>query len=332
MEKLYAGKALLKAQPDYDENGEELSVKIPPYLPSESLKKAVEYARLLNRPLLIRGEPGSGKTRLAQAIAFELYGKEYRKYFFEWYVKSTTKATEGLYTYDYLANLRDSQNKSNEQLPEKEEYVVYGPMAKAFQSQKQAILLIDEIDKADIDFPNDLLLELDQKRFFIKELNKKGELPHEEKAKNSPIVIITSNDEKELPNAFLRRCVFHYIDLDESDDLDNSKENIRISRRMEIVKAHIASFSENSKQGELLSDEVIKDIVSRFISLVNEMKANNAIKKPDTSELLDWVRIIHYFWLSGSDIKEILLKKEIPYPEILLKNLEDFSRFSKLEL
>jgi MoxR-like ATPase len=310
----YQGKKLQKPRRDYDENGLFTGKTIAPYIPDEHNKliDAVKYARLLNRPLLIRGEPGCGKTRLAQAVAYELYGPRYRKYYFEWFIKSTEKATDGLYTFDHLARLRDVQEKDMSE-QSKEKYLTYGPMGKAYLSECPAILLIDEIDKANIDFPNDLLLELDQKRFNVKELDNK-----EIKAKHPPIVFITSNDERELPNAFLRRCVFHYIKMDKDTWL-------------KIVKAH---FPPGKDQ---LSEKTLNTIVGRFDELVTKMKNGNATKTPDTSELLDWAHTIHHFWLKGNFLSEediqIRLEEKgiLDFSEVLLKTLEDRQQFSNVK-
>lgn len=324
MTKPYLGQELLATQPDYDIEGEiakdsDGKVKmIPPYRPSNDLKKALAYARLLNRPLLLRGEPGSGKTRLAQAIAYELYGKEYKRHFFEWYVKSTSKATEGLYIFDHLARLRDVEMKIEQP---KENYVAYGPLGNAFKINKkddafdfevQAILLIDEVDKADIDFPNDLLLELDQKRFMVKELSEKDKPPYEIVAQNEPIIIITSNDERELPNAFLRRCVFHYITAGEKED------------RIEMVKAHLEMQKNDA------FNSVIEKAVERFMKLVKAMK-DNSNKVPDNSELIDWIKVIHHYWKDNKKEIEYLLgeDKQLYLSEILLKDKDDSDKFGK---
>jgi MoxR-like ATPase len=313
MEKEFTGNFLRESQPDYDKNGLPTGKAIPPYIPGKELVEAIKYARLLNRPLLVRGDPGCGKTRLAQAVAYELYGPMYRKYYFEWYVKSTEKAIDGLYTYDHLARLRDVQDKNLSEQP-KDKYITYGPIGNAFKSECPAILLIDEIDKANIDFPNDLLLELDQKRFKVKELNEKLRPEFEVVAKHSPIVFITSNDERDLPNAFLRRCVFHYITMDNAKWFD-------------IVKAH---FSQAENQ---IQEVTLHTIIDRFDKLVTKMKNGNATKKPDTSELLDWVHTIHHFWLKGKDLNDedietYLNGDTLIYSEVLLKTLEDRLQYS----
>ncbi len=318
---------------------------IPAYFPSDELKAAIRYARLLERPLLLRGEPGCGKTKLAQALAYELYhDKEYengskvnyRDHYFEWYIKSTTKAVDGIYTYDHLARLRDiqpsgNQNNNNnegdtiskeEELKQKKKYRKFGPLGKAILASKPnmpTVLLIDEIDKADIDFPNDLLLELDQKRFFIEETEE------EFIAEESPIIIITSNDEKELPDAFLRRCVFHYIDFPGKQLL----LDIIKSKAKEIIKKY-------HKDTKNLPEELLENIRDKFDELYAIMKANPATdKRPSTSELLDWLEVIHEYLLKdGVDTKTkeeraaILEKKALPddrllFIEVLLKSLDD---------
>lgn len=362
--KLYTGKALEEAQPDYDKDGKEIFLEdadgnvlkdeggnplkkmIDPYVHNlyeykdgekttvrdkDDLMKALEYARLLNRPLLLRGEPGSGKTRFAQAVAYELYGKEYRKYFFEWHIKSNSKATEGRYTFDHLARLRDIQDESIPMKPSLDKYISYGPLGDAFKSEKPAVLLIDEVDKADIDFPNDLLLELDQKRFVVKELKKDDKL-FEVKAKHMPIIIITSNDERDLPNAFLRRCVFHYIKL---------SEVVRKDLRKLIVAAHLKKWHSSQTDQEFIHkigqgfnekfEEYISKIVDRFEQLVKTMENASASKVPDNSELVDWAIVIYHQWLTnkGFDINDLEDLTKVSFPEVLLKNLEDFDKFFK---
>ncbi|MCF0072925.1 MoxR family ATPase [Dyadobacter sp. CY261] len=328
-EKPYLGEALKVSQPDYDVHGNLTGKEIPPYRPSKNLIDAVRYARLLGRPLLIRGEPGCGKTKLAQAVAYELYGERYKNYFFEWYVKSTAKAVDGLYTFDHLARLRDLQGLSKTARVFKDKYLTLGPLGQAFKTDRPAIVLIDEIDKANIDFPNDLLLELDQRRFKVPEMNERGKTDFEIEAKHPPIVFITCNDERELPNAFLRRCVFHYITMSGAEWL-------------EIVKAHFPEEEYN------ISDITLTTIVTYFDQLVSSMKNGNATKAPDTSELLDWVRTIHHFWLNDKGINDLnvegneanqrtvedflqrLSEAGLPYSEVLLKTKEDRQRYNGL--
>jgi len=328
MEEPYKGEKLEIAKPDYDIDGNQTWPCIDPYRPSKELIEAVKYARLLNRPLLLRGEPGCGKTKLAQAVAYELYGKDYRKYFFEWYVKSTTKAVDGLYSFDYLSRLHDSQSREYESkpLPLKEKYFRLGPLGQAFQSNRPSVILIDEVDKADIDFPNDLLLELDQQRFFVPELDGvAGVSRFEVKAINQPIVFITSNDERDLPNAFLRRCVFHYIEIGKEQWLEIVKA--RFARPDDECK--FASLEEESLRSLLpLPNTEIVAAVDRFSDLVRRMKDGNATKVPDVSELLDWVRTIHHFWLSNEFKGEMLDSgKELLFAEVLLKNINDYKQF-----
>lgn len=299
-----------------EEKGKDLLEDIAPYFPSQELQDAIEYARILQRPLLLRGEPGCGKTRVAQALAFELYhdkGKDnYRNHYFEWFIKSTTKAKEGLYHFDHLQRLRDVQATQEKPLTD---YRRFGPLGKAFLSSKAdapSVLLIDEIDKADIDFPNDLLLELDEKRFYIEETDE------EIRAEYPPIVIITSNDEKELPNAFLRRCVFHYIDFPGPDDL------------LRIAKARVQAQEKELQKA--LPDALVENIVQRFSDLYKTMKSSpNTDKTPSTSELLDWLRVIHYYHLTDklplTDGK--LPDDRLPYPEVLLKSLDDYKQQTK---
>lgn len=294
----------------------QIDEKIAPYYPSDKLIASVEYARLLNRPLLLRGEPGCGKTKLAQALAYELYEEKYRDYYFEWNIKSTTKAVDGLYVFDHLARLRDTQEGIKK---ESYEYRRYGPLGKAFiksTTEAQAILLIDEIDKADIDFPNDLLLELDQKRFYIEETDE------EIIAQNAPIIIITSNDERELPNAFLRRCVFHYIDFPDDDLL----YKILHGRSDSILNEFQRMGIPMPEAQPLEKDELMK-VIKTFRTLYDEMGANSGTKKNvSTSELIDWLKIIYHKLITGKiqrDEDGALPLKQMFYPEVLLKNLDD---------
>ncbi|MDF5707314.1 MAG: MoxR family ATPase [Nostoc sp. S4] len=273
---------------------------LSPYLPSSELIKAVNLAIFLEkRPLLLKGEPGCGKTCLAQAVAYEL-GLPYEA----WYIKSTTRARDGLYTYDAVGRLHDAQlsrmgKAKNSQVEDLDNYIKLGPLGRAFKNQQRTVVLIDEIDKADIDFPNDLLRELDEQKFTIEE---KGE---EVKANYPPIVFVTSNDEKDLPDAFLRRCLFYYIQFPYAQLAD-------------IVKSHFSQFD----------SDLVEAAVKRFTQLRQKMEKGKAGKKASTSELLDWFAVLRQF-----PKDEVLrqLEGEIPFPEILLKKWEDHLRYLKYE-
>lgn len=300
--KKYQGTALKTYIQDLD---------LDPYFPSVDLVRAVEVARLLSRPLLLRGAPGSGKTRLAEAIAFELYGKEYLNYYFRWNVKSSTKAEEGLYQFDHLQRLRDAQLRGD---IEPKNYRKFGPLGEAFQRSKEdapAILLIDEIDKADIDFPNDLLdvLEDKKKSFTIKET---GETIT---AQFSPIIIITSNDERELPEAFLRRCVFHHLPFPDE------------GRLFELAEAYLQKYNPDDELVALL-----QPLVNRFKEEYDKMKGKpNIDKVVSTSELLDWLRVISFYkpykneelWVNAQGALEFK-DGTVLYPEVLFKSRDDF--------
>lgn len=273
---------------------------LSPYLPSSELIKAVNLAIFLEkRPLLLKGEPGCGKTTLAQAVAYEL-GLPYES----WYIKSTTRARDGLYTYDAVGRLHDAQlarmnEASNSKVENLDNYIKLGPLGRAFKNEQRTVVLIDEIDKADIDFPNDLLRELDEQRFTIEE---KGE---EVKANYPPIVIVTSNDEKDLPDAFLRRCLFYYIQFP-------------YTQLANIVKSH---FLESSS-------DLVEAAVKRFSQLRQKMEKGKAGKKVSTSELLDWFAVLRQF-PEDEVLKQ--LEGEIPFPEVLLKKWEDHLRYLKYE-
>lgn len=264
------------------------------YVVSEELKLAVEAAITLERPLLIKGEPGTGKTMLAQELADALGAP-----LIQWHIKSTTKAQQGLYEYDAVSRLRDSQ-LGDDRVKDIGNYIVKGKMWQAFTSDVRPVLLIDEIDKADIEFPNDLLLELDKMEFYVYETQQTI------KAVQRPIVIITSNNEKDLPDAFLRRCFFHYIKF--PDDLEMAK----------IVDVHFPEI-----KPKLLTQALV-----RFFELRNVAGLK---KKPSTSELLDWLKL-----LVAEDIEPQVLRDSNPNNAImplygaLLKNEQDLHLFEKL--
>lgn len=257
------------------------------YVASEELMRAVNIAMVLQKPLLIKGEPGTGKTVLAEAIAKSL-GKE----LIIWNIKSTTKAQDGLYVYDVVQRLYDSQF-GGEGVDDIEKYVKLGKLGEAFTADDQVILLIDEIDKADLEFPNDLLWELDRMEFHIPET---GETIT---AKHRPVVIITSNAEKELPDAFLRRCIFHYIEFPGPEQME------------EIVRAHF----------DHLEDHLLQQAFETFY-WIRGLK--DIRKKPSTSELIDWLQAL---LLSGIDPEKI--REELPFIGVLLKKDEDLNTLQK---
>ena len=265
------------------------------YVATEELKIAVNAAIHLQKPLLIKGEPGTGKTMLAFEIA-----KALNKKIYTWHVKSTTIAQQGLYDYDAVARLRDSQ-LGEEKVKDISNYIIKGQLWKAFEADEQAILLIDEIDKADIEFPNDLLLELDKMEFYVYELQKTI------KAEKRPIVIITSNNEKELPDAFLRRCFFHYIRFPEK------------STMQQIVDVHFPEIEQK------LVDEAM-----RIFYNIREIKGLK--KKPSTSELMDWIQLLK---IGGADVAALealdVAEQLPPQSGALLKNEQDIDLLSKMK-
>jgi len=264
------------------------------YVATQDLKMAVNAAITLERPLLIKGEPGTGKTVLAHEIA-----KSLDTPLLEWNIKSTTKAQQGLYEYDAVARLRDSQLGEN-RVHDISNYIKRGKLWEAFTADKRSILLIDEIDKADIEFPNDLLHELDKMAFHVYETNETI------KAKQRPIIIITSNNEKDLPDAFLRRCFFHYIQF--PDD----------STMSEIVEVHFPG----------IKPKLLTAAMKRFY----EVRAMPGLKKkPSTSELLDWLKLLLIEDIDPETLKESDPKKLIPpLHGALLKNEQDVHLFERL--
>ena len=264
------------------------------YIATEDLKVAVNAAITLERPIIVKGEPGTGKTMLAHEVA-QAIGCE----IITWHIKSTTKAQQGLYEYDAVTRLRDSQ-LGDEKVKDIKNYISKGKLWNAFENKKRPVLLIDEIDKADIEFPNDLLLELDKMEFFVYET---GETI---KAVNRPIVIITSNNEKELPDAFLRRCFFHYIKFPEAETME------------EIVNVHFPNIK--------------KDLISEAFKIFYDIRDVPGIKKkPSTSELIDWLKLLMTDDIDAKTLKEKDPKKLIPpLHGALLKNEQDVHLFERL--
>ena len=263
------------------------------YITTEDLEMAVNAAINLEKPLLVKGEPGTGKTELAKQVAIKLGLK-----LFEWNIKSTTKAHQGLYEYDAVSRLRDSQ-LGDKKVNDIKNYIKKGTIWSAFSSKEKAVLLIDEIDKADIEFPNDLLHELDKMKFLVYET---GEVIS---ANKRPIVIITSNNEKELPDAFLRRCFFHYIQFPDHETLSK------------IINVHFPDIKKNLLQSAL---EVFFDI----------REVPGLKKKPSTSEILDWIKLLLVEDISVTDLKKEP-KDMLPILYgALLKNEQDVQLFEKL--
>jgi MoxR-like ATPase len=253
------------------------------YLTSEALESAVNCALVLERPLLVKGEPGTGKTLLAESLARALGAKLLR-----WHVKSTTRAQDGLYVYDTVQRLYDSRFGDGD-VKDIRRYIRLGPLGEAMASPERVVLLIDEVDKADIEFPNDLLHELDRMRFTI------GETGDEVVAKQRPVVVITSNNEKELPDAFLRRCVFHFIDF----------PDVELMRR--IVAVHHPNLDET----------LVEQALTAFYEL-REMKRLR--KRPSTSELIDWIAV-----LKAAGLRSVKLEGSVPFLGTLLKKEQDLA-------
>ena len=263
------------------------------YIASDDLKLAVDAALNLEKPLLVKGEPGTGKTMLAIEVAESLGMR-----LIEWNIKSTTKASQGQYEYDAVSRLRDSQ-LGDERVKDIANYINKGKLWDAFTADEQVVLLVDEIDKADIEFPNDLLQELDRMEFYCYELDKTI------KAKKRPLVIITSNNEKDLPDAFLRRCFFHYIAFPERDVLEK------------IINVHIPKIKK----------KLLSDAIDTFFNI---RKVPGLKKKPTTSELIDWMKLI----VSDDIAQEILTTDQNnlvpPLYGALLKNEQDVELLQRL--
>lgn len=264
------------------------------YIATDDLQMAVNAAVTLQKPLLVKGEPGTGKTMLAEQVAQSM-GKR----LIQWHIKSTTKAQQGLYEYDAVSRLRDSQ-LGDDRVHDIRNYIKKGKLWEAFQDGEEVVLLIDEVDKADIEFPNDLLTELDKMEFFVYET---GETI---KAKHRPIVIITSNNEKELPDAFLRRCFFHFINFPDRETM------------IRIVDVHYPNIKK----------DLVKEAMDVFFDV---RKIPGLKKKPSTSELIDWLKL-----LMADDIPDEILKNRDPTKAIpplygaLLKNEQDVHMLERL--
>jgi MoxR-like ATPase len=256
------------------------------YLTSDALESAVNCALALERPLLVKGEPGTGKTLLAEAISAALEAR-----LIPWHVKSTTRAQDGLYVYDTVQRLYDSRFGDGD-VKDIRRYIKLGPLGQAFSATERVVLLIDEVDKADLEFPNDLLHELDRMRFTV------AETGDEVAAKVRPVVVITSNNEKELPDAFLRRCVFHFIDFPDA------------TLMKQIVEVHHPGVSR----------ALVEQALSVFYELRNMTRLR---KRPSTSELIDWIAV-----LKQAGLDAVKLEQNLPFLGALLKKEQDLAAFA----
>ncbi len=258
------------------------------YIASRALMEIVNVAMILGKPLVIKGEPGTGKTLLAHSIA-----EAVQKKLLIWNIKSTTKAKDGLYVYDTVQRLNDARFKDRD-ISDIRQYIKMGKLGQAFGASEQVILLIDEIDKADIEFPNDLLNELDEMSFHINELDE------EVKAEHRPVVIITSNSEKELPDAFLRRCVFYYIEFPDEEMMES------------IVKVHYPD----------IEDKLMREAIKKFYWL---RQVDGLRKKPSTSELLDWIKAVS---MGGLDLSKYTT--DLPFLGALVKSEQDTEKVARV--
>jgi MoxR-like ATPase len=264
------------------------------YVASRDLQVAVHAALHLEKPLLVKGEPGTGKTQLAfeiaQALGYPIL---------TWHIKSTTTAQQGLYEYDAVSRLRDSQLGA-EQVADIARYIKRGKLWEAFEAETRTVLLIDEIDKADIEFPNDLLLELDRMEFYVYELQRTIQ------ARQRPVVVITSNNEKDLPDAFLRRCVFHYIRFPDAAAMKR------------IVDVHYPGLSQT--------------LLDQALRIFYELRELRGIRKrPSTSELLDWIKLLLLERISLKELETVNLKQNLPpFEGALIKNEQDFELIEQL--
>jgi MoxR-like ATPase len=264
------------------------------YIATRELQVAVNASIQLQRPLLVKGEPGTGKTLLAFEIARALGKKLYT-----WHIKSTTIAQQGLYEYDAVSRLRDSQ-LGEERVKDIHNYIKKGKLWEAFEADEQVVLLIDEIDKADIEFPNDLLLELDRMEFYVYETQETI------RAKHRPIIIITSNNEKELPDAFLRRCFFYFITFPDPATMQD------------IINVHFENL-----------DEELMDNAMKVFYNIREVKGLK--KKPSTSELIDWIKLLKYGEVKPNDLNNAdMITQMPPYTGALLKNEQDLTLFERM--
>ena len=263
------------------------------YIAADDLAIAVNAAVTLERPLLVKGEPGTGKTELARQVASSLEME-----IIEWNIKSTTRAQQGLYEYDAVSRLRDSQ-LGDSRVHSVENYIKKGKLWKAFDTEQKVVLLIDEIDKADIEFPNDLLQELDRMAFHVYETGATVE------AKHRPVVVITSNNEKELPDAFLRRCFFHYISFPDPETL------------RKIIEVHHPS----------LKSQLLETALTQFFEI---RETSGLKKKPSTSEVLDWLKLILAEDLTAEDLKRDGVNALPQLHGALLKNEQDVHLFERL--